>query len=151
MNQSTHASRLLTSSFFCASIASLAFACASTAPEPKTSAAVLPSQAEVEEEVQFVPGPSPEQIRAAVTGRDEDLRQCYLAGTFKNALLAGTVNVTFTIDTSGRVSETSDSGSDLPDAEVVNCVLHVFAGLEFPAGASSETEVTYPVNFGQPS
>jgi hypothetical protein len=70
-------------------------------------------------------------------------------GTFKNSQLAGTVNVTFTIDTTGHVSQATDAGSDIPDPEVVECVLDVFAEIEFRAGASSETEVTYPVRFGR--
>ncbi len=151
MNQSSLASRFLVTPFFYASLGSLTLACAATQPEPTTSVAATPPPQTQEKEVRFVPGPSPDEIRAAVTLRDSDLRQCYLAGTFKNAQLRGTVNVTFTIDTEGRVSETIDSGSDLPDAEVVSCVLNVFASLEFPAGASSETEVTYPINFGQHS
>lgn len=116
------------------------------APPPSTSAAPPKQEREVEE---FVAGPSPAEIKQAIDEKNQDIRQCYLMGTFKNAQLTGTVSVTFTIDRGGKVSETLDAGSDIPDQEVVSCVLGVFAQLEFPGGASSETEVTYPISFGQ--
>ena len=72
-----------------------------------------------------------------------------LPRTFKNSQLAGTVNVLFTIDTKGKVSQAADAGSDIGDPEVVSCVLNVFGALEFVRGGSSETEVEYPVVFGQ--
>ncbi len=93
-------------------------------------------------------GPHPNTIKGVVGAQEDELRQCYLAGTFKNSQLAGTVNVSFTIETNGRVSTTSDAGSNLKDDEVVACVLSVFANLRFPPGGSAATEVTYPVSFG---
>ena len=80
---------------------------------------------------------------------NEALKECYIAGTFKDAQLAGTVNVAFTIEPTGRVSSAQDAGSDMPDPDVVECVVGVFAGLEFPPGGAGATDVTYPVSFGQ--
>ncbi len=117
---------------------------ASAEPPPVAPIAIL----EEEEPVEVEPGPSPDEIRKVVGGRDSDMRKCFLMGTFRNAQLAGTVNVTFTIETDGRVSDATDAGSDLPDPEVVTCVLGVFAALEFRPGGVSATEVTYPIRFG---
>lgn len=127
---------------------SLVLGACSSPPEPQAAPAAAPEPSAAPEPTAYVPGPSADDIRGAVDGCDAELRQCYLLGTFKNSQLTGTVNVTFTIGTTGKVSETSDAGSDIPDPEVVKCVLDVVAELEFPAGASSETEVTYPIRFG---
>ena len=96
-----------------------------------------------------IPPPSVSEIKTTVSKKNPDLRQCYIAGTFKDAELAGTVNVTFTIGPDGRVSSATDAGSDMPDDEVVSCVLGVFARLQFSGGGNGETEITYPVRFGQ--
>jgi TonB family protein len=82
-----------------------------------------------------------------VSGISDDLQQCYLAGTFKDSDLAGTVHVTFTIEPTGRVSSAVDSGSDMADQDVVACVVDLFAGLSFRPGGQNPTEVTYPITF----
>ncbi len=105
------------------------------------------SSNQTEEDVQ--PAPNPGEIQAAVQGRSDELRQCYIMGTFREPQLAGTVHVRFTISSTGKVSETTDGGSNLPDPEVVQCVLGVFAGLEFRAGKYYPTEVEYPISFGK--
>lgn len=124
----------------------LSLACAH-APEPRPA----PAPAPVSEPpaAAWVPGPSATDIQQVVNGRNADLRQCYLAGTFKNAELAGTVNVLFTINTQGRVNDPVDAGSSIPDPEVVSCVLEVFEKLEFASGSTTDTQVEYPVRFGQ--
>jgi len=90
-----------------------------------------------------------EDIHKAVRDKNAYLRQCYLAGTFKNTQLEGTVTVLFTIDTEGKVSRASDAGSSIPDPDVVSCVIGVFGKLDFPHGGSSDTDFEYPVVFGR--
>ncbi len=116
-------------------------ATAPPAPAPKT-----PVDSPVAEKP-VGPGPSLGDIRSAISSINDDLRQCYIAGTFRDAQLAGTVTVTFTIDTDGTVSEAVDSGSDLSDPQVVDCVVSLFADLEFRPGGNEPTEVTYPIRF----
>ena len=41
----------------------------------------------------------------------------------------------------------SDGGSDLPDADVVGCVLRAFETLEFPPPVGGKVTVVYPVLF----
>lgn len=127
-------------------IGMLLVGCSSNTPEPVAAPPAADPEPEPEPAA-YVPGPSADDIRVAVSGRDADLRQCYIAGTLKNAQLTGTVNVLFTIDTKGKVRQASDAGSDIRDAELVECVLDVFGKLEFAAGATTDTEVTYPVRF----
>lgn len=95
------------------------------------------------------PGPSMSEIQQAVSEIHPDLRQCYIAGTFKDSHLEGTVTVTFTIDPTGSVSSAIDGGSSLHDPDVVRCVLGEFASLRFDSGGGSPTEVTYSVPFRQ--
>lgn len=136
-------SRILSPS---ALLLSTLLAACSSQPEPQVPEAP-PPQIDAEEAV-YVPGPSADEIRTAIEQKNTALRQCYMMGTFRDSQLTGTVSVIFTIDTTGKVSEANDAGSNMPDPEVVECVLGVFAQLEFRAGASSATEVTYPITFG---
>lgn len=127
----------------------LAASACSAPPAPEAAPVVEAAPPEQEVAPQWIPGPSPQEIKQAVNARGPELRQCYLLGTFKNSQLAGTVNVLFTIDTTGKVSRTADAGSNIPDPEVVTCVLGIFGNLDFARGGSTETEVEYPVVFGQ--
>lgn len=138
--------RVLTATTFLLPL--LVGACSSQ-PQPIAAPTPPPRAAEpAPAPVVHQPGPSAADIRQAVDSRNDELRRCYMVGTFRDSQLTGTVNVVFIIDTTGRVSRANDAGSNMPDPEVVECVLGVFAQLEFPAGASSSTEVTYPITFG---
>jgi hypothetical protein len=129
-------------------LSSLSLIACGNQPEPETVATASVASEEEPEIPAYVPGPSADEIRHAVDGRNDELRKCYMVGTFRDSQLTGTVNVVFTIQPSGRVSEANDAGSNMPDPEVVECVLGVFAQLEFQSGATSATEVTYPITFG---
>ncbi len=59
-------------------------------------------------------------------------RACYEEGLRGNPGLQGRVSTKFVIDRSGAVSLTADGGSDLPDRQVVQCVVRAFGGLSFP-------------------
>lgn len=120
------------------------------AAEP-TASAPPPAPARTQVATPTGPAPTTNDIRTAVSAISADIQQCYLAGTFKDSELAGTVQVSFTIEPSGRVSSAVDSGSDLTDPEVVECVLDLFAGLSFRPGGQNPTEVTYPIRFARRS
>jgi outer membrane biosynthesis protein TonB len=137
--------RALTATTF---LLSLFVGACSSQPEPAAPIARAPAPEPEPEPIVIQPGPSAAEIRQAVDNRNDELRRCYMVGTFRDSQLSGTVNVVFIIDTTGKVSRANDAGSDMPDPEVVDCVLGVFAQLEFPSGASSATEVTYPITFG---
>lgn len=74
-------------------------------------------------------------------------RLCYENGLRKNPHLQGWVRVRFVIGRDGAVSTVSNGGSDVPDAEVVSCVLRSFYGLAFPQPEGGIVTVLYPISF----
>jgi hypothetical protein len=74
-------------------------------------------------------------------------RMCYEQGLGRNPALEGEVSVRFVIDRSGGVSNVSDNGSALPDAEVKQCVFRAFFGLSFPMPEGGIVTVVYPMTF----
>ena len=72
-------------------------------------------------------------------------RLCYEDGLRTNPSLRGRVSVKFVIDRSGGVSVASDGGSDLPDKNVVQCVVRGFQNLSFPEPTGGIVTVEYPL------
>lgn len=89
----------------------------------------------------------PEVIQRIVRQNAGRYRVCYQDGLRNNPSLAGRVAVRFVIDRSGAVSMVANGGSDLPDAQVVQCVVRAFYGLSFPAPENGVVMVTYPFMF----
>ena len=92
----------------------------------------------------------PEVIRRIVRQNHGRFRQCYEQGLARNPNLEGRVAVRFIIGRDGAVSNVSNGGSDLPDSQVVNCVIRVYYRLSFPQPEGGIVSVVYPLNF-QPS
>jgi Ca-activated chloride channel family protein len=74
-------------------------------------------------------------------------RACYERGLMKNPTLAGRVVTRFVIDRAGQVVNATNAGSDLPDPEVVACVVRGFYSLDFPEPEGGIVTVTYPFVF----
>ena len=72
-------------------------------------------------------------------------RLCYEAGLRGNPSLSGRVATKFVIGRDGAVNQSSDAGSDLPDQNVVACVVRSFNSLSFPAPEGGIATVTYPI------
>jgi Ca-activated chloride channel family protein len=89
----------------------------------------------------------PEVIQRIVRQNFGRFRLCYEGGLRANPNLAGRVAVRFIIGRDGAVSGVSNSGSDLPDASVVACVVRSFMGLSFPTPEGGVVTVTYPILF----
>ena len=90
----------------------------------------------------------PELIQRLVRQNFGRFRLCYEKGLAKNVNLGGRVTVKFTIDTTGGVSHVVDGGSDLPDKDVVACVVQAFSNLSFPQPEGGGTvAVAYPIIF----
>ncbi len=70
---------------------------------------------------------------------------CYRAGLDRNPRLAGRIQVKFVIGRDGTPTHVADAGSDIPDIEVVGCLLGVFVGIRFPAPPDGEVTVAYPM------
>ena len=72
-------------------------------------------------------------------------RLCYEAGLRGNPSLTGRISTRFVIGRDGAVMQSSDAGSDLPDQNVVACVVRSFNSLSFPAPEGGVATVTYPL------
>lgn len=89
----------------------------------------------------------PESVQRIVRFQAGRFRACYERGLQKNPNLAGRVLTRFVIDRAGQVVEATDAGSDLPDPEVVACVVHGFRSLDFPEPEGGVITVLYPFVF----
>lgn len=89
----------------------------------------------------------PESIQRIVRLNFGRFRVCYERGLAKNPELAGRVVTKFVIGRDGAVSAASNAGSDLPDAEVISCIVRSFYPLAFPQPEGGIVTVTYPITF----
>ena len=90
----------------------------------------------------------PEVVQRVVRQNFGRFRLCYESGLAKNEKLGGRVTVKFTIDATGAVSHAIDGGSDLPNKDVVACVVRGFGNLTFPHPDGGGTvAVAYPIIF----
>jgi hypothetical protein len=89
----------------------------------------------------------PEVIQRIVRQNFGRFRACYERGLVHDHRLTGRISVRFTIDRSGAVSQVADGGSDLPDTEVIACVVQAFTNLTFPEPAGEIVSVIYPILF----
>ena len=95
----------------------------------------------------------PEVISRIVRQNFGRFRLCYENGLHSKPTLAGKIAVKFVIEPTGDVSTVQDGGSDLPDGNVVSCVVRAFGNLSFPAPESGKVTVVFPILFdsGNPS
>jgi hypothetical protein len=84
-------------------------------------------------------------IRQVVRASYGVFRGCYERGLVTNPNLEGRVTVRFVIQVDGSVGDVTNGGSDLPNDEVVQCVLQGFVGLRFPAPRGGIVTVQYPI------
>lgn len=89
----------------------------------------------------------PEVIQRIARQSFGRFRLCYENGLRAKPKLTGRVAVKFTIDRSGAVSKSADGGSDLPDKDVIACVVKGFSNLSFPQPEAGEVTVVYPIIF----
>lgn len=98
---------------------------------------------------------SPEEIREVIRGSFDQFRACYQEGLARNPKLAGRVTLRLVIEASGQVAQAEllreaahDAlPTDLPDAQVLDCMLDVARQQRFPAFANGEVTVVYPIVF----
>lgn len=140
---------------------SLLFGCAATPPAQSAEPPAHTTETEAPPAVAtLTPSPkeqlSPEEIQAVVRAAFDDLRACYEQGLGRNPTLTGRVTVRIVIRGSGQVGEvevvrapTEDGAkpTDLPDEQAIDCMVAVWKTLEFPAFASGEVTVVYPIAF----
>ena len=88
-----------------------------------------------------------EVIQVVVRKHFESYRACYEAGRARDPRLAGIVNVEYVIGEDGATRDAKNSGSTLPDAEVVACVVDVFGTVRYPPPEGGIVSVVYPIAF----
>ncbi len=89
----------------------------------------------------------PEVIQRIVRQNYGRFRMCFEQGLARNPNLEGRVSVRFVIGRDGAVSNVSNGGSDLPDSQVVSCVVNAYYGLSFPQPEGGIVTVVYPIMF----
>jgi hypothetical protein len=72
---------------------------------------------------------------------------CYERGLRFAPTLHGRIAVKYTIEQNGTVSLAADRDSDLPDPDIVACVVRGFLNLSFPSSSSGRVTVVYPIEF----
>ena len=90
---------------------------------------------------------APEIIQRIVRQDFKRFRRCYEQGLAKKPTLTGRVVMKFVIDKEGNVVAAGDGGSDLPDADVVACVVAGYRRLKFPHPQGGNVTVVYPIVF----
>jgi hypothetical protein len=90
---------------------------------------------------------APEAIQRVVRQNYGRFNVCYEAKLRTNPALAGGVAVKFAIDRTGTVAMAQDRASDLPDPDVVSCIVRAFANLAFPPSADGYATVVYALSF----
>jgi Vault protein inter-alpha-trypsin domain len=74
-------------------------------------------------------------------------RLCYERGLQANPNLQGRVSIRFVIGKDGAVTSSTNGDSDLPDQDVVGCIVNAVKNLSFPQPENGAVTVTYPINF----
>jgi outer membrane biosynthesis protein TonB len=124
-----------------------------TAPADVTRA-VLPEDPADAGGIRVTSGPSqvrgrlpPEVIQHIVRQNYTEFRLCYENGLRIDRNLRGEVRVRFVIGRDGTVTNVTNDGSDIPDANVVACVMRGYEHLCFPKPEDGIVTVFYPINF----
>jgi pSer/pThr/pTyr-binding forkhead associated (FHA) protein len=89
----------------------------------------------------------PEVIQRIVRQNYGRFRMCFEQGLVRNPNLEGRVSVRFVIGRDGSVSNVANGGSDLPDSQVISCVISAYYGLSFPQPEGGIVTVVYPIMF----
>ncbi|UQA56194.1 AgmX/PglI C-terminal domain-containing protein [Polyangium aurulentum] len=75
------------------------------------------------------------------------MRACYERGLKANPKLSGKMTVRFVIALDGNVAVAESKAADIPDPEVVRCVVSVVKSLVFPQPEGGIVIVQYPIAF----
>lgn len=96
------------------------------------------------------PGRSPQDIQTIIGTRRDEARACYDAALKDHPGLEGNIDIKWTIDPKGVVTETAidDAKSDIHEANLGKCIGAIIKKITFAASPRGvETKVHYPFNF----
>lgn len=99
-----------------------------------------------------VKGNLPPEVINRVVRKEPKLRTCYEDGLARNPKLEGRVSIGVVIDAKGVTTSAADSGSEMPDAKVRDCVVKVVGGFAYPPPAEGDAagSATIPIVFLAP-
>ena len=89
----------------------------------------------------------PEVIQRIVRQNFGRFRLCYENGLRNNPVLQGRVTTKYVILADGTVTTAEDGGSDMPDQNVVQCVIRAFRSISYPQPEGGIVTVTFPLIF----
>jgi hypothetical protein len=102
------------------------------------------------------PAPSPEagglsteQVKRVVAAHQGAIRTCYELEATRTSAPPGTLEMSWTIEPSGKVSDAKIDSSTLYDARAEACILRQVLGLRFPASAAPTRVDVFPFRFDQ--
>ena len=89
----------------------------------------------------------PRDVESTIMRETPRFRACYEAGLRNNPSLQGRVSTRFIVGSDGYVSHVANAASDLPDADVINCVNRVYYGIAFPKPKNGIVTVIFSLLF----
>jgi hypothetical protein len=90
---------------------------------------------------------APGVIQRVVRQNFSHMRACYERGLKANPKLSGKITVRFVIALDGGVASAESKDADMPDPEVVHCVVSAMKSLVFPQPEGGVVNVVYPIVF----
>jgi hypothetical protein len=90
---------------------------------------------------------SPEEVEDVVHAGFGLFAHCYREGIDRHPLLSGVVRLRMVIGRDGLVDEMRDAGSDIGDAEIIDCVAEGFFALRFPKPRKGTVRLSYRIVF----
>ena len=96
------------------------------------------------------PGRAREDIQAIIVARRDEARACYDEGLKKNPSIEGDLDIKWTIDPDGNVTDIAvdSSKSTIRDDNVGNCIIAIIKKVKFAkSNKGFQTTTHYPFNF----
>jgi hypothetical protein len=96
------------------------------------------------------PGRTREDIRAIIAARRDEARACYDNGLANNPTMEGDLDIKWTIDPDGNVTEAmaDDSKSTIHDKPTTDCIAAIIRKIHFAKSSKGyESRMHYPFNF----
>jgi hypothetical protein len=96
------------------------------------------------------PGRTREDIRALIAARRDEARACYDEALKKNRTLEGDLDIKWTIDPDGNITDigVDDSKSTIHDKGVSDCIIAIVKKVHFAkSNKGYESRMHYPFNF----